>query len=140
MIQPNKLATAGNDTRITQKIAYSQLLRNRKFKLVENVDTNEYYLGQVVLSSTGLIPTYIKQIITPDYIKQLTRRPLYIKQLTPDIIPTYIDQFILDTESNPTTFIQQYDKELFVPGRPKPNISRPVALFHQYSAGQIWFK
>jgi hypothetical protein len=118
------------------------LLRNRKFKLVENVDTNEYYLGQVVAVGDGLTPTYIKQILTPTYIKQLVGGyiPIYIKQLTPGLIPTYIDQFTLDYESNPTTFIQQYDKELFVPGRPKPNNSRIVALFHQYSAGQIWFK
>jgi len=97
--------------RITKKIAYSQLLRNRKFKLVEKPkDTREYYLGQISSGSdsdSGLIPTYIKQIT-------------------------------LDYESNPPTFIQQYGKELFVPGRPKPNNSRPFALFHQYSAGQTW--
>ena len=142
MIQPNNLVTYGNDPRITKKLAYSQLLRNRKFKLVENVDTNEYYLGQVVAGGDGLTPTYIKQILTPTYIKQLTRNsmPIYIKQLIPDLTPTYIEQFNLDYENNPVTFIKQYDKELFVPRTPKPNNSRPVVLFHQYSAGQIWFK
>lgn len=142
MIQPNKLVTAGNDPRITQKIAYSQLLRNRKFKILEKEDTNEYYLGQVVAVGDGLTPTYIKQILTPTYIKQLTGGylPIYIKQLIPDLTPIYIDQFNLDYENNPVTFIKQYDKELFVPRRPKPNNSRPVVLFHQYPAGQIWFK
>ena len=116
MIQPNKLVTASNDPRITKKLAYSQLLRNRKFKLIEKPkDTREYYLGQVssvtVYDSTS--------------------------------IPTYIQQFTLETELIPDykpTFIQQHDKELFIPGEPEPNNSRPVVLFHHFSAGQTWFK
>ena len=116
MIQPNNLVTYGNDPRITKKLAYSQLLRNRKFKLVEKPkDTREFYLGQISSNTEyGYVPT-----------------------------PTYIQQFTLETELDPNyepTYIQQHDKELFVPGRPKPNNSRTVALFHQYSAGQIWFK
>tara|TARA_B110000285_G_C14891679_1_gene498857 strand:+ start:382 stop:744 length:363 start_codon:yes stop_codon:yes gene_type:complete len=120
MIQQKYLVNAGNDTRITKKISYSQLLRNRKFKLVEKPkDTKEYYLGQIDSgsgsgsgSSSGLMPTYIQQ-------------------------------FTIETEIDPNyepTFIQQYDKEIFVRGEPEPNNSRPIVLFHQYSAGQTWFR
>lgn len=116
MNQPNKLATANNDTRITKKIAYSQLLRNRKFKLVEKPkDTREYYLGQ----------------ISSDTDYGFTS------------IPKYIQQFTIETELEPDykpTFIQQYDKELFLPGKQEPNNSRPIVLFHHYSSGQTWSK
>tara|TARA_B110000879_G_scaffold212973_1_gene312405 strand:+ start:6901 stop:7239 length:339 start_codon:yes stop_codon:yes gene_type:complete len=112
MLQYNNLITPGNDPSITKRLAYSQMLRNRKFRLVEQKkDKRDYYLGQYTTDPNNTI--------------------------------TYIKQFTANTESNPDykpTYIKQFDKELFIPGEPEPNNSRPIVLFHQYSAGQIWSK
>lgn len=161
----NNLVTANNNPRITKKLAYSQLLRNRKFKLVEKPkDTREFFLSQYHPDyGYSSISKYITQFVPwitfdpdfkPTYFNQFSPisesdpdfKPTYITQFSPitesdpNYKPTFIYQYAFNPERDPTIFIKQHDKELFVREIPEPNNSRPIALFHQYSAGQTWYK